>query len=117
MKPLFYISVALYAAAVLYAFNTPTFGGPRKTEATLLDAQSAFRSTVGKYQQFKKDEWNPNTVVDEYVTPNGTPGYQVTETEDRVDGKYKRSYGSGPESKSRSYDWILVETIPVATST
>ena len=69
----------------------------------------------GEVRHRPMNEYRKGIQIDEYQAPEGK-GYQITEQEMRDDGLYRRSYGKGPESDSRSFDWTLVEP-KTATST
>lgn len=86
--------------------------------STTIEAQQEiYRFQHGKYKQYMQDEIKSGVRVDEYVSSEG-PGYQITLEERRQDGLYRRSYGVGPESSARSYDWTLVDTdLPTSSST
>jgi len=97
--------------------NEPPMGGDVESELSTsiptpeqVDTkQEDYKDKEGKYEHIKKfKEGNKTQEVTEYVDPKGNKGYQVTETEDRKDGLYMRSYGKGIEKDSRSYDWTLI---------
>ncbi len=68
--------------------------------------QAAYLSENGTYQQYEKAQLGNNEVeVHEYVTPDGSVGYQIITTETE-DGRVVRitSQGVGPEASARSFD-------------
>lgn len=72
---------------------------PQSKEPAFLSKLTQDQETVkgqrGKYERIKDAEKE----VIEYVTPNGTPGYQVIW--DDAEGKH--SIGYGPEAKDRTF--------------
>lgn len=82
-----------------------TVWGATNTEAILdvvQKTQVQLATDGSKYQQVQKMTLDVGTFrVDEYVMPDGTPGYQVIyfDQYDRVMG----SDGFGPESKERTF--------------
>jgi len=71
-----------------------------------LDAeQEKYKKKVGKYKQKLRET---DTEITEYVCPNGEVGYQIFIYK-TIDGKeYVKSFGKGPESVARTFDWTEV---------
>ena len=81
--------------------------------------EAAHLAASGKYRQLPKTaEGSYEVEVHEYVTPNGTPGYQVFTTE-FTDGKPVRvtSQGFGPEAVARTFEQVFPTDSASATST
>lgn len=111
-----YTLPVLLAASVsltALAFGNIKRDVPLDTRPTELK-ESVPKRVDGKYTQFEKDEWKPNTRVIEYEK-EGIPGYQVLEYELRQDGTFMRSYGEGPEAQERSYDWVKISDFATST--
>jgi len=72
--------------------------------------QEAYKLKNGKCLQVKrKTLGDMNTYTHEYVQAHGDVGYQIF-FEKELGGKlYRKSIGFGPESESRTQDWVEVE--------
>ena len=75
----------------------------------LEEEQTSYIKTHQKYLQKKKyvDE-DLEKEVHEYICPNGAVGYQVFFYKKDGEDEYIKSIGYGQESKSRTFDWVLI---------
>ena len=74
---------------------------------------------TGKYirQPYKKIDDKYSTKVDEYKTPDGKIGWQMTLWEDRVgDGLYIKAKGEGSQSSWSDYDWLKIKDYTASTT-
>ena len=71
--------------------------------------QSNHIKTNSKYKQKKRyKDGDLDIEVHEYLCPNGNIGYQAFFYTSDGDNEYAKSEGYGDESKSRTFDWVLI---------
>lgn len=92
-------------------------GEPTKDASVLkletIDAYQTANKTNGKFIETPKTkEGDLEYWVNEYVAPEGA-GYETVMIRTELDGsKYIMQTATGPEGKSRSFDWKLIEPNP-----
>jgi hypothetical protein len=103
--------IILFMLIFLVGCTKQLSGDPLTTKIDSVKQIEGTKVKGNKYTQIMPEKVGNYTIhVDEYITPDGTPGYQIWTYETRADGTYVKSEAVGKDAKDKTWDWIKLDT-------